>query len=280
MKKNVLLLYFSVVTALCTNAQQIIYTAFNYETFRHWTFLDSDGDDFNWEIIDRSTYEGLELQGDLINSFSLQPYNFDPLTPNNYAYSVPVNCTAFENVSLRFKRLSTGVATKHAEKYSIYAMRATSTAELELALPTAIPLYTETIEVGRILEERTVDLSFLDGMDSVYIVVRHHDCTDQFFLTIDDVIVEGNISTASINEVKISEQLKVFPQPMNHKLTVSYNEEIASISLFDKSGKLVQTTSNLNSKSHVIMTEDLSPGVYILKVQTASGTVLTQKCVK
>lgn len=278
MKKNLLLFGF-VITNFYVFSQQTIYSASDLVTFSQWTFLDSDGDGWNWEVDDIPSYEGLEFQGALIKSFSLQPYNFDPLTPDNYAYSIPVSSEGYENLSLRFKRLSTGVITKHEEHYSVYAISATSSANLEIALLTATPLYTETIEVGRTLEERTVDLSFLDGMDSIYIVFRHYNCTDEFFMIIDDVILEGNTSSASIADYK-EQKLSVFPQPMNNSVTLSTEEEIASIVLIDQSGKIVIQEINLATNKYVLNTQNLSKGVYFLKVQTSSGAIYTQKCVK
>gem|GEM_PF-2128374 len=279
MKNMLLILGFALFT-IVSIAQQTIYTANDYPSFSDWTFLDSDGDGWNWEVDSEPSYEGLEFQGVLIKSFSLQPFNFEPLNPDNFAYSIPLNFHGYDNVSLSFKRLSTGVTSKHEEHYSVYAIRAESSSELEMALFTAIPFYSETIETGRTLEEKTVDLSVFDGMDSIYIIFRHYNCTDEFFMIIDDVIVEGDTNSASIESNNQVIKASIFPQPMNAKLMVELEEKIASVVLLDLNGKIVRQVNEVDAHKATINTENIKSGVYIIKIVSESGRLYSQKCVK
>lgn len=279
MKKHLILMGFAATTMLAS-AQQTIYSANDAATFGAWTFVDADADANNWAVQDQSSVQGLGAQGDLLTSFSLNPSTFNPLTPNNFASSTPIDCSTFENLSLRFKREAAGAPGAEAEKYSIYAISAANQGALTTALLTATPVYTETVAVSRVLDEITVDLSALDGMNNVYIVIRHYDCTGQFFLAIDDVILEGDTSSSSISDLSQDQKISIYPQPMTTTMTVSMDEEIATIAVIDQNGKIVNELNEVKSKSITLNTESLKNGVYILKVESTSGAIITQKCVK
>jgi len=273
-------LFFSGITliALAANGQQTIYLANDLNSFGNWTFIDGDTDGNNWAIEDQSTTQGLDLQGDLLTSFSLNPSNFNPLTPDNFALSTPINCSNHENLSLKFKRTSAGAPGAEAESYSVYAINAASQAALLASLSSATPLYTETITVGKELVLRTIDLSSLDGMSDLYIVFRHHNCTGQFFLAIDDVVLEGSMTSASI--INLSLDMSIYPQPMSGNLTISMEENIKNLLLINQIGEIVFQENGINSKSFIVNTENLSNGLYFLKVTDESGSVYTKKCVK
>jgi len=279
MKKNLLLMGFAATTMLAS-AQQTIYSANNATTFGTWTFVDADGDGNNWAVEDQSSVQGLSGQGDLLTSYSLNPSTFNPLTPNNFASSTPINCTMYENLSLRFKREAAGAPGAEAEKYSIYAISAANQSALTTALLTATPVHTETVAVSRTLDEITVDLSALDGMDNVYIVIRHYDCTGQFFLAIDDVVLEGDMTSASIESNSQDLKASIYPQPMNANLMIELEEEIASVVLLDQNGKIVSQVNDVNAYTATINTENIKSGVYIIKIVSESGRLYSQKCVK
>lgn len=279
MKKHLLLMGFATTTMLAS-AQQTIYSANNAATFGTWTFVDVDADGNNWAVEDQSSVQGLSAQGDLLTSYSLNPSTFNPLTPNNFASSTPINCTTYENLSLRFKREAAGAPGAEAEKFSIYAISAANQSALTTALLTATPVYTETVAVSRTLDEITVDLSALDGMDNVYIVIRHYDCTGQFFLAIDDVVLEGDMMSSSVTSLNDDQKISIFPQPMNESLTIVLDEGIAAVTLLDQNGKIVQQQNEVNANATTINTENVKSGVYIIKIVSESGRLYSQKCVK
>ena len=75
-------------------------------------------------------------------------------------------------------------------------------------------------------------------------------------------------SGAGINELDI--RPLVFPNPASNSLTISINEVIESVSIYDLSGTLVQT----EKEAHLSL-EGLRNGMYILYVSTANGTLQT-----
>ncbi len=278
MKKSLLLFGFA-ATTMVASAQQTIYSADGAATFGTWTFTDVDVDGNNWAPIDRSSTQGLGGKGVSLVSYSINPSTFAALTPDNYATSTPINCSGYENLTLKFNRVAGGTPAASAENYSVYAVSAANPTALAAALATATPVFTETVVIGKELVGKTVNLSSLNGMNNVYIVFRHHNCTEQFFIAIDDVILEGTAIPASINDMNET-KMSVYPQPMTNSLTISNEEEIASVVLIDQNGKTVLQKYDIAAKSILLNTENISEGVYILRVQTTSGAVLTQKCVK
>ena len=74
-----------------------------------------------------------------------------------------------------------------------------------------------------------------------------------------------NQSTNSTNE------LSVFPNPSSTNLMVKTDEEIQTISIYNSLGELVQI-----EKTNSFSVEQLSSGLYILKVKTEKGTAITR----
>ncbi|MBY0434291.1 MAG: T9SS type A sorting domain-containing protein, partial [Cyclobacteriaceae bacterium] len=78
-----------------------------------------------------------------------------------------------------------------------------------------------------------------------------------------------------------SEQIVVFPNPANKEFTILLPGELsrgASVRLIDQVGKTAVTSSlPERSKSKTINTQDLSPGMYILQIETGPGAVTRKK---
>lgn len=279
MKKNLIL--FGITTfGFLSFGQETIYEANNTATFGAWTFVDADADTYNWTVADVSSIAGMASQGDAIRSFSSNPNNFSPLTPNNFAASVSIDLTNFSNVTVSWNRGSSSAAL-FAEKYAVYAVSAANQTALLAALATATPIYEEIISTGQIMEQRSIDISSLDGMSNVYIVFRHYDCTGQFFLVIDDVLVEGDENaTSSIEQLNSDVSVNVFPNPTGDLLTIESDLNIKEISLLDQNGKVVYFETATIGNSHKINMQAFTNGVYFVKVLTTDGSISLLKCVK
>lgn len=80
------------------------------------------------------------------------------------------------------------------------------------------------------------------------------------------------INTTGISNEESSSKIRVSPNPFKNQIQILLNEDNqdAEIALFDNTGKLILTKST-NQKEEVIITDKLSPGVYILSVSTYSG---------
>lgn len=190
MKK--LLLSLSVFASLSLSAQTTIYSANAEADFNLMQFVNADGDDFNWEVMDwGATTVTWNAYGFGITSASYDNATSAVLTPDNWAVTPAIDLTGYTGASLDFGRISVD-ADWPSENYSVYAVTATSPAAAVAAFTTATPLFNETVAVGGEWMTKTVDLSAFDGMANVYIAFRHHASTDMFLLNIDDIVVTAN----------------------------------------------------------------------------------------
>ena len=92
--------------------------------------------------------------------------------------------------------------------------------------------------------------------------------------TTDDVsmsILDHNITTANI---------AVYPNPTSGQLTISSNEAIRNITIYDLSGRLVESV-NVNADTQVnLNVARLNSGVYFIKTQLENQQTKTSKFIK
>jgi hypothetical protein len=204
MKK--ILLSLSVFASLSLSAQTTIYSASTDADFNQMQLIDSDADEFNWDVFDwGTTTVTWNAQGFGLTSASYDNGTNSALTPDNWAITPAIDFTGFTGASLSFGRISVD-ADWPSEKYSVYAVSAASPSEAVTALTTSTALYTETIATGGVWETKTVDLSSFDGQANIYLAFRHHESTDNFLLVIDDIVVSGTSSanpTVTISSTNI-----------------------------------------------------------------------------
>ncbi len=78
-------------------------------------------------------------------------------------------------------------------------------------------------------------------------------------------------NTTAISEIQpFGTKIKAFPNPVSSQLTISAQEEIQSISVYDIKGNLI-TNQKLNNQQFQFNTQEWPTGIYILKVQTKDG---------
>ena len=140
-----------------------------------WTLIDADGDSFNW----MSYPYGVE------ESFCAASASYDnpsrmALEPDNYLVSAELDIKAKDYTLTWYAAAQDSDYT--AEHYSVYA----GTVADGVFTPVAT-LYEETIASAD-FEQRSVSLADLKGQ-KVCIAFRHHNCTDNFVMKIDNVKV-------------------------------------------------------------------------------------------
>jgi hypothetical protein len=74
---------------------------------------------------------------------------------------------------------------------------------------------------------------------------------------------------------------RIYPNPASNYLRITGNhlEELHSVNLYDLSGKLQQTWSGGNSGNDYQLSDNLSSGIYILRLHLADGTQVNRKLV-
>ena len=172
-------------------------TSFMYDfedgTLDPWTLIDADGDSHMWEISELGD-NGHESATCAMSASYLNSYG--ALHPDNYLVS-PMTLLNDQSV------LSFWVAAQSApypnEHYGVAISTAGNTNPADFTTIweetlTAKGLRGESQQRGTTEQgqyyHRTVDLSAYAGMP-VYIAFRHFNCTDQFFICLDDIELSG-----------------------------------------------------------------------------------------
>ncbi|MBP5649964.1 MAG: choice-of-anchor J domain-containing protein [Bacteroidales bacterium] len=178
MKKIFTLFFALFMMVFCAKAQYFLQEGFEGSTLpTGWTIVDSDGDNYNWdmEYWSATSTNPAHTGSNCIASASYIN-NIGALTPDNWLISPAVNLTS--NATLTF-----WVADyDYAEPYTVYI----STTTADVSAFTTVLTQGTTSGAAFEYEEKTVDLSAYTGQ-TVYIAFRHYNCTDNYWLFLDDV---------------------------------------------------------------------------------------------
>lgn len=152
-----------------------------------WTFTDIDGDGYTWEIT--TTYPN--TGNNALGSASYIDY-VGALTPDNTAYTPPIQLTTDNYLSFWVRAQAT---SWQAEHYAVYIVEDTpfGTNTATLMAETEFPngTYAELGSDG-IYQRYVIKIPDEFKNKVACIGFRHFNCTDQYWLNIDDVeVVEG-----------------------------------------------------------------------------------------
>jgi len=155
--------------------------------FNGWTTVDNDGDGFNWEIGQGITAPTQHTIGDYCAiSASYDNDSQTALTPDNWLISPQVELGGSMTL------YATGQDDSYiAEHFAVYV----STTGKEISDFTQVSEEWE-ITTSKDYQLYTVDLSEFSGQG--YVAIRHFNCTDMFYLNIDDI----TISTPVLGEFR------------------------------------------------------------------------------
>lgn len=147
-----------------------------------WTFVDADGDGYNWALHSNAGLENGRLtahSGDgLIFS---QSYSGVALTPDNWAISPEFSLEGVGDAALSI--WACGQDPSWAEEvFALYAGESSDPAEMT-------KIGGDFTASGEYVNF-TADLSDFAGKEKVYIAIRHYNVTDMFYLNIDDVEIK------------------------------------------------------------------------------------------
>jgi ELWxxDGT repeat protein len=86
--------------------------------------------------------------------------------------------------------------------------------------------------------------------------------------------------SSSISNVELKNNYKIFPNPTTGIVTISSTQAIASIDVFDVTGKLVYSQQNNNNQTSTSLNlSNLSNGIYFIHAKTETGVVSKSKVV-
>ncbi len=262
------------------NAQ--IYSANDATGFSAWTVYDNDGDGNDWGVLDMSTttvpYPALIAMGETFASASWD--GVGALTPDNIAVTPSIDCSANSSVFVNWNAVSPegGTSTFYEEHYAVYCVTQTQLGVIIATSTYPAPIFEETLPAGGVIQSRSVDVSAIAGSQgAVYVVFRHFNCTDQNWLSIDDMSLTA-ASTASLEEIEKGTAV-AFPNPAKEVLTIQTSLESTSISIIAMDGKVV-ATADMSGINGSINVANLVDGSYFYEVTASNGTVVRNTFVK
>lgn len=269
MKKTLLTLTIA-LAGLSANAQY--FSASAGADFTNFSISSTDGDTLDWGVYDLTAAPALVTMGEALASFSYNNVTQTPVTPDNYIYSPVINLSAVTGtVALNFKAGSneTTASGWYEEYLSVYATTGLTTAALTAAF--AAPIHDEALTAGETIFNFQYNISTMAGEDSLILIFRHHNCTDENFIALDDITVTNFLN---VNENVITSS--VYPNPAKDVLNiVAGNEEIESVTVVSLDGKVV-----MNATTGVLDIAELKAGMYIYNVTTKAGKLATGNFVK
>ncbi len=209
-----------------------------------WKSYDMDGDGHFWDFRNDPT-NWTTHSGDYVAVSA--SWISDPLTPDNWLITPQFTIDAADYV------LSLWYAAQDpaypADKFSVLISTASAdTADFDEVFTTVISsdIYTEV----------ALPLAAYNGQN-IYIAIRHWDCTDMFFMKLDDVSITNS---AGLN-ISVIPSMNVYPNPSTD---IVYISEKANVEIFTIDGQLVGSYSD----TYKIDVTGLNAGLYIFKVYT------------
>ena len=251
--------------ALNTNAQIVFEEDFNDEsTWANWTLEDRDGDGEFWEFDIAEDQDIESFTGGFLWSFS---WYFEVFTPDNTFTSPNISLPADTDLNLSFKVAAFDDDELFQEHYAVYVIPADATFS-----GTETPVFEETLDAAYYNPPKTVnvDISEFGGQD-VKLVFRHYDCTDIFYISMDDIKIESG--TLGVDDLT-QQEVKIYPNPTSEHIKIDGVDGVTKIKVFNLQGKLIKEVD-----ANQANIKELPAGMYLVNFYT-DFNVFSRKIIK
>ena len=176
-----------------------------------WTSIDADGDGYGWDShINTGTGNYTAHAGDGLMTSASYINDIGALTPDNYLVSPQVQLGG--SITFYACAQDASYAAEH------FGVAVSTTSNTNASAFTTLQEWTMTAKNGgvptnytrsgngmsRAYYEYTVDLSAYAGQTG-YVAIRHFDCTDQFYLNVDDITINEGGSGGQTGETVTGE---------------------------------------------------------------------------
>ena len=198
MKKIFLLLLTSLILLpWAMKAQTVFHEGFESGIPATWTTIDSDSDGYGWlsASVLMAGYTINPHEGnDFVSSQSYDENTNVALTPDNWLITPAITLGSLYRLTFW---VGAELPSYAAEHWGVYISTTSATNLSSFTL-----LYQETIQ-NAAWTEHIIDLSAYAGQ-TVYIAFRHFNCTDQYYLNLDDVTVGPTPTCFPVSNVMAS----------------------------------------------------------------------------
>lgn len=239
-----------------------------------WSVIDADGDTYNWFV---NGGDGVSPHaGSMMMSSASYINDIGALTPDNWVVTPVMTLSAGATISWYVQAQDANYA---GEKYGVYVSTGDAT-----DVSTFTELFTETMvaksgmyaspkgtnDVGT-WYERQVDLSDY-ASQAVSLAFRHFDCTDMFYLNVDDVVITNAVLGDETSvDGNLANAISVYPVPARDVLNVATNNNFTKCEVYNVVGQVISRV-DVASNNFQINTSELRKGVYFIRL---SGNGIT-----
>ena len=228
-----------------------------------WTTIDGDGDGYNWEMRRNWGYTENPYS---VTSASYDDYTQTVLHPRNYLVSP---------YKLDCEEITFMACAQDAEHPAEHFGVAVSTTGNTDANDFTIVWETDMIaKAAGFWYEYDVDLRAYQGQD-IYVAIVHFNCSDQFMLNIDDIILYRTYDDVAENSAKL---VSVYPSPATNHISVLSDDTVEQYEIYDMTGALLRRQKAGSNKLDIDVRE-LPAGAYLVTLRT-KGTVTTRRFMK
>ena len=119
-----------------------------------------------------------------------------------------------------------------------------------------------------------VDLRAYQGQD-IYVAIVHFDCSNQFMLNIDDIMLYRTYNAVAENN---AERVSVYPNPVTDVLSVESGNSVDCYEIYTMAGAMV-SHQTVGSRAFSVDVNKLPAGVYFINIY-ANGQKQTCRFVK
>lgn len=223
-----------------------------------WIMLDADGDSYTWmQNVRNSTHGG---SGNIASASYIN--GVGAVEPDNWLISPKINLPA-ESAQISWWDYGDD-NNDYAEHYGLYVSTSgTNPSDFTL-------LWEGDVPSAKTWRQLTQSLNDYCGQ-GVYIAFRHFNCTNKYWLILDDMKVSGT-GALGINDVDQT-SVNVYPNPTTGRFHITA-EGFENVEVYDVTGRNV-----MNTDQSVIDLSAFANGVYTLRVNTVMGSSM-QKIVK
>ena len=221
MKRLVLTLAFLAGFALGGVAQSLNYD-FEDGTLQGWTTLDGDGDGLCWE----PSISGMGHNSNgMVMAYSKDYATGEPLTPNEYLVSPRLVLNEWPVINFFVCALDEIYCAEH------FGVSISTTVNDDPLAFTLLHDWTLTAKDAGNRQgnwyEFTVDLSAYTGQE-VYVAIRHHYCSGQSAICVDDIQIDGTIQQGSL---VVAPSTLTFEEPFVPQTFTIYNQTDAAVTI-------------------------------------------------
>jgi len=220
-----------------------------------WLAIDNDGDTYNWSQVPNSSHPAHSGE---FSAMSASWVGGTVLTPDNWLVSPQFEINA-NNLKLSF-----WVAAQDAEypqdKFSVMVS----------TTGTAVGDFTEIYSLvltSADYSEVVLPLAAYHNQ-SIYIAIRHWDCTDWFQMKVDDFKIDFETGIAG----SVTSNMQIYPNPSNGIVTITHAEG-ASIEIINVMGQVV-ASFDANSSLTTFDATNLSNGNYVVRIVKDNNTTV------